>query len=308
MPRFAALFAIVCVARTAADVPSTNAALETIKALDTDGSGKVERAEIEAFARSQGLSAEEVQEEFKGLDKNGDGDLEPEELASTLTGGEDTSSQSSEKDATEQKRKEVEDAGAAKSEAEDTAKHAETSKVEMKSDDHKEANDQKDAKEHEEAKEEAKVEDNSTSLHKVKSESAAVANVSAEVADMEQDARLQAGRTLAQVFAHEAEEVLAQRSKDEEGAKALEKLAASLRSNATKLVQEAPTKVERAAMDAADSAAKRTLGQAKTLEAQAKKAEEEAAEERNAALSAMNSAMKAQNDMTSLVRRLRAGA
>merc|ERR1719503_238960 len=101
--------------------------------------------------------------------------------------------------------------------------------------------------------------------------------------------RLQAGRTLAQVFAHEAEEVLAQRSKDEEGAKALEKLAASLRLNATKLVQDAPGKVEQAAMDAADSAAKRTLGQAKSLEAQAKKAEEEAAEERNEALSAMTS-------------------
>lgn len=303
MPRFAALFAILCIARTTADVPSTSAALETIKALDTDGSGKVERAEVEAFARSQGLSAEEVQEEFKGLDKNGDGDLEPEELTSTLTGAEDAASQSSEKDATEQKHKEVEDAGAAKSEAEDTAKHDEN-RVEARSDDNKEASEQKDAKEHDETKLEA----NSTSLHKVKSESAAVANVSAEVADMERDARLQAGRTLAQVFAHEAEEVLAQRSKDEEGAKALEKLAASLRVNATKLVQEAPAKVEQAAMDAADSAAKRTLGQAKTLEAQAKKAEEEAAEERTAALSAMNSAMQAQNDMTSLVRRLRAGA
>lgn len=304
MPRFAAFLALLYAARTAADVPSTSAALETIKALDTDGSGKVERAEVEAFARSQGLSAEEVQEEFKGLDKNGDGDLEAEELTSTLTGGADTSSQSSEKDANEQNHKEIEDVGAAKSEADDTSKHDATNKVEMKSYDRKEANDQKDAKEHEEAKAEA----NSTSLHKIKSESTAFANVSAEVADMERDARLQAGRTLAQVFAHEAEEVLAQRSKDEEGAKALEKLAASLRLNATKLVQEAPAKVEQAAMDAADSAAKRTLGQAKILEAQAKKAEEEAAEERNAALSAMSSAMKAQNDMTSLVRRLRAGA
>lgn len=297
MPKFAALLALLCTANISADVPSSSAALETIKALDTDGSGKVERAEVEAFARSQGLSAEEVEEEFKGLDKNGDGDLEPEELTSTLISGSD---QSSANDVNEQKNNEVRTAS--ESDAVDKSQHQATPEVEIKSDDHEEAKVHEEAKDHTEVKSES-------SLHKVsKSESIAFANVSAEVADMERDARLQAGRTLAQVFAHRAEEVLAQRGKDEEGAEALEKLAASLRQNATHLVEKAPSDAEQAAVAAADSAAKRTLGQAKALEAQATKAEAEAAEERDGALSAMNSAIKAQSDMTSLVRRLRAGA
>lgn len=243
MPKFAALLALLCTANISADVPSSSAALETIKALDTDGSGKVERAEVEAFARSQGLSAEEVEEEFKGLDKNGDGDLEPEELTSTLISGSD---QSSANDVNEQKNNEVRTAS--ESDAVDKSQHQATPEVEMKSDDHEEAKVHEEAKDHTELKSESSVRNVSS-----KSESIAFANVSAEVADMERDARLQAGRTLAQVFAHRAEEVLAQRGKDEEGAEALEKLAASLRQNATHLVERAPADAEQAAVAAADS-------------------------------------------------------
>jgi len=305
MSKFATFVAFLCLARIAADGPSTNAALETIKALDTDGSGKVEKAEVEAFARSQGLSAEEVQEEFKGLDKNGDGDLELEELANTLSDGANTTSQIPATDSNKHSTEDVSDGGVNSSRANSTSDLRATNQHELKSDSHKEDKAEiQNAKEHDMVQGEA----NSSGLHKTKLESTAFANVSAEVADMERDTRLQAGRVLAQVFAREAEKVLAQRSKDEEGADALEKFAASLRKNATQLVQTAPSKVELAAIDAADSAAKRTFGQAKALEMQATKAEEEAAVERNAALSAMSSAMKAQSDMTSLVRRLRAGA
>jgi len=305
MSKIAALVALVCASKIAADVPSTNAALETIKALDTDGSGKVEKAEVEAFARSQGLSTEEVQAEFKGLDKNGDGDLEPEELANMLTDGATATSQSAVTDANKHGTEEFSDGGADRSQTNETSELKATDQLDFKTDSHKEAKakDQS-AKEHDLMKDE----DNSTRLHKAKSESTIFANVSAEVADMERDTRSQAGRVLAQVFAHEAEKMLAQRSKDEEGAEALEKLAVSLRKNATQLVQNAPSKVELAAIDVADSVAKRTLGQVKALEAQATQAEEEAAVERSEALSAMSSAMKAQSDMTSLVRRLRAGA
>lgn len=65
------------------EMPST-ATEEALQALDTDRSGKVEKAEIEAFARSQGLSVAEVESEFKDLDANGNGELEADEIQSTL--------------------------------------------------------------------------------------------------------------------------------------------------------------------------------------------------------------------------------
>ena len=53
---------------------SPAAATAALRALDTDGSGKVEKNEVEAFARQQGLSAEQVGREFGDLDINGDGE------------------------------------------------------------------------------------------------------------------------------------------------------------------------------------------------------------------------------------------
>lgn len=270
-----------------ADLPTASAALETIKALDTDGSGKVERAEVEAFARSQGLSADEVREEFKGLDKNGDGELEPEELTSTLADAQNSVSSKEEQGAHDTKRDVKVDGGKS-----DAALKESKGELDVKRDTDVKPHDLKEV----------------DPYLMSSSEPAALTNSSVEASDMERDARLQARRTLAQVFAHRAEEVLAQRSKDEEGAAALEKLAEALRANASELVQKAPGAAERAAVDAADAAAKRTLGQAKKLEESASKAEAEAGEKREQALVAMNSALKAQNEMTSFVRRLRAGA
>merc|ERR1719359_2034061 len=60
------------------------AAQSMIKALDADGSGVVEKAEVDAFAKSQGLSAAETAEEFKDLDKNHDGQLDSSEISSTV--------------------------------------------------------------------------------------------------------------------------------------------------------------------------------------------------------------------------------
>merc|ERR1719181_86519 len=60
------------------------AAQSMIKALDTDGSGVVEKSEVDAFAKAQGLSAAETAEEFKDLDKNHDGQLDSSEISSTV--------------------------------------------------------------------------------------------------------------------------------------------------------------------------------------------------------------------------------
>lgn len=53
---------------------------ETVRALDTNGNGKVDESELTVFAKSQGLSIAEVLSEFKELDSNHDGALDVSEI------------------------------------------------------------------------------------------------------------------------------------------------------------------------------------------------------------------------------------
>jgi len=66
------------------NILSPDATAEAIQALDTDKSGRVEKAEVESFAHAQGLSVEEVQAEFGTLDANHDGELDATEISRTL--------------------------------------------------------------------------------------------------------------------------------------------------------------------------------------------------------------------------------
>jgi hypothetical protein len=54
---------------------------ETIKGLDTDGNGRVNLDEITAFARKNGLDAQEVGTDFHDLDSNSDGELDAQEIS-----------------------------------------------------------------------------------------------------------------------------------------------------------------------------------------------------------------------------------
>merc|ERR1719382_1102303 len=80
----AAALALSAFADADAFAKPVSATDEALRALDTDGSGKVERSEIEAFAQAQGLTLADVQNEFKDLDTNGDGDLSVSEIGDTL--------------------------------------------------------------------------------------------------------------------------------------------------------------------------------------------------------------------------------
>lgn len=53
---------------------------DTVRALDVNGDGKVDQSEILDFAKSQGLSSDEVLADFKELDANGDGALDVTEI------------------------------------------------------------------------------------------------------------------------------------------------------------------------------------------------------------------------------------
>jgi len=79
----ASLIASLLLSAYAAASPG-GATAEAILALDTDHSGKVERSEVESFAKAQGLSTEDVRSEFAALDTNGNGELEEDEIRSTL--------------------------------------------------------------------------------------------------------------------------------------------------------------------------------------------------------------------------------
>eukprot|EP00439_Symbiodinium_sp_Y106_P046703 s2274_g5.t5 len=57
---------------------------EALQELDVDKSGKVEQTELESFARSKGMSPEQIHQEFLSLDLNGDGVLEADEIRRTL--------------------------------------------------------------------------------------------------------------------------------------------------------------------------------------------------------------------------------
>lgn len=57
---------------------------DTLRALDTNGDGKVDQAELMGFAKAQGLSSEEVLTDFKELDANHDGALDLSEIGPLL--------------------------------------------------------------------------------------------------------------------------------------------------------------------------------------------------------------------------------
>jgi len=64
--------------------PSQGDTAEAIRALDIDNSGVVDENEIRAFAAKVGLRTEDALNEFKQLDKNGDGKLGLDEVSTVL--------------------------------------------------------------------------------------------------------------------------------------------------------------------------------------------------------------------------------
>lgn len=207
-----------------------------VQALDSNSDGRVSQAEVATYAHTHGIQAADIQAGFSTLDTNSNGELDPEELASTLA--QTTSSATA-----------------------PVASMAETSEKSM---------------------------DHQQRLVLLKAKVAA-----------------QAGRSLAQVFMHKAEELLKSREDHEAEAAKLEAKAKDLRRRIADLVQDAPTKVRSLASKSAEGVAKASMNEAALFETQAQEKEATAAKKHQEANEALAKATDAQVQLSQASAHLR---
>jgi len=234
---------------------------ETVKALDTNGNGKVDVSELTAFAKSQGLSTEEVLTDFKELDVNHDGALDSAEIG-PLFGAADgaASSVSPEVVATPAAALAVE-TPAVKA----LTKEASTSGVAA----------------------EKKV-------------PRAKNTMGLDLAVLEHDAQEQAGGVIASRLAERAQVLLARSAADERKAESFDTAVRSLRGNATALAQQATQETREAARAASSSVSQKSIAKLTKLQAEERKAEVAADERREQAKQAMERVRKAQASLRSV--------
>lgn len=270
----------------AGDVAAANPASateEALHALDTNGDGRVTKQEIEVFAQSQGLALADVQNEFKDLDTDGDGELSSTEISSTLSQPENVA------------------AAAAASVVPALAAPAEFAPAAFAP---------------------ALPVAPQLALQAAPPAAFAVAPVAAAVAApvamprsapmapadpnaaVEQEAQLDAVKALAQIFAHSASDVLAAREADVKKAAKLEAVVKSLRGQTGELQKNAALATTKAAREATEAVLRKSISQLRSLEAATATATKEAAIHRARAKSALQLALKAQADMKSSVDQL----
>lgn len=112
-------------------------------------------------------------------------------------------------------------------------------------------------------------------------------------------------KATAEAFSREAEQVLERQTKDESDAVEFEKLAETLRANASALVRTVKEQTQKAAHDAIQSVTQASLVEVIRMEREAAEAEADARDRRNKATQTMNQAMTAQATLSDNVRRLR---
>jgi len=282
-----------------ATVPETQAAdgaaASMIKALDTDGSGVVEKAEVDAFAKSQGLSEAETAEEFKDLDKNHDGQLDSSEISNTVAQYTSTAAPvpvAAETPAAATPAAVVPAAPATPTAVTPAAVVPTTAvkKPELPA-------------------------IPSVTMPKATETAPQLADTPGStptdpkevVATLVQNTA-QADRTVAQLFALKASNDLSKRDKDLEEASKLEQQASSLRAKAQKVASDAIESAEQAAQNVGRKIMEKALDEANDLESQAKKVEGRAASINAKAKVAMAQAIKAQTSASQAVENLVTGS
>jgi len=269
----------------AADV---TAAQSMIKALDTDGSGVVEKAEVDAFAKSQGLSAAETAEEFKDLDKNHDGQLDSSEISSTVAQYTSTP-------------------GPVPVAAANPATATPAAVVPA-------ANPVPAIPTAVPAQKKPELPPPPPMPQKIETTVATAATPGSTPTDPEEIVKTlvqntaQADRTVAQLFALKASNDLAKRDKDLEEASELEQKASALRGQAQKVASDAIESAELAAQNVGRKIMEKALDEANNLENQALKVEGQAASINAKAKVAMAQAIKAQTSASQAVANLFTGS
>jgi len=301
------------------------AAQSMIKALDTDGSGVVEKSEVDAFAKSQGLSAAETAEEFKDLDKNHDGQLDSSEISSTVAQYTSTVAPVTASDTAPTARAEpaqsapppaatAPEAAAPEAAAAPlppkTAEAAPEAPMPKKHQHAEEAPEAPMPKKHQNAEEapEAPMPATEAGQNIIDTADAEAPADPEEIAKTLLQNTAQADRTVAQLFALKASNDLAKRDKDLQEANALELKAGDLRQQAQKVAGDAIQTAEQAAQKVGRRIMEKALDQAGNLESQAKKVEGQAASINAKAKVAMAQAIKAQTSASKAVEDLVTGS
>jgi len=247
---------------------------EALQELDVDKSGKVEQTELESFARSKGMSPEQIHQEFLSLDLNGDGVLEADEIRRTL----DASAA----------------ADAAPSVADSSAVSASLGQAVALP-----ALPAGSSLVPPPPKASVQVPEQSPDIQ-----------AAAPTADVQEDlaVRAQRGaeRAVAEMFEKKAAEALAAMHEDTSNAEKLEKTARTLRGQARQLEMQVTSKVAEAAKVATDSVVSKALRQVKMMSQEVASAEEEARRSQNLADQAMEQAVTAQSKISAEVQRIKA--
>jgi len=237
---------------------------DTMRALDTNGNGKVDKAEIAVFAKSQGLSTQEVLADFQELDVNHDGELDSTEIGGLLGEAQPEDPQ------LQAAAKSVAPSTLAASAVPSPALRAQKAKVPK-----------------------AKV---------VKAKAVKVDNnpeqppgaMGLDLVALEKDTQQQAGNVMAGRLAQRAQVLLARSSADEKKAERFDAEVRNLRANATSLASEVNTDTRKAARDTVSAVAQKSVAQLRKLQQQQKQAEGDAADHRQQAKTAMERVRRAQ--------------
>jgi len=263
---------------------------DTVRALDTNGNGKVDKSELAVFAKSQGLSSKEVLSEFEELDINHDGALDASEIG-PLFGGDDA----------DVKTKTAGTFAAPPEAAELVAAEALVAPATSLSAVNKMREALKPvADEHLPAP--ASVADVASPVQLAAggvAEETTTESMGLDLVALERDAQEQAGGIMASRLAQRAQVLLARSAVDEHKAKAFDEEVRTLRGNATALAKSATKEARAAAHTATKTVSKEALVKLAKLQAEEHKAVAAADDSRLEAREAMARVRKAQASLRS---------
>jgi hypothetical protein len=250
---------------------------DTLATLDTNHNGKVEKSEIEAFARSQGMSPEDVMGDFKEIDTNGDGELDASEIAAIL-GETDSQQQQQQQPATNSQPLNV----VAQT---PIATAAQTSPANI-------------------AVAESPVTVASAPSPAVpilvSAASPQQADSSNDLQNLQQNAGLEAGRIVATKFTSIAQQLMKKSAADASKAAAFEKQAQALRGKAKNLLKSATEDTRRLAVGTAAKVGDAAKPQMEHMKVEAEQLEKKAGEQRTLAHKALEQVSKDQSLMATL--------